>query len=450
MKQSKLLLALGFAAFAFLGLSIVASPNAKAALDGTNDPILFVDQNQCIDSCDESQPTSNVVTTTPTGGDEIVAAASNTYVSAATISGPTATGGHDIVYSSDAATCNEPVILDKITTFDSTLCDYGNVTQAQINKVTIDAGRNPVGDPAVLVTLPTLVDSSSSVDTVYNLSYAPDGKSVLASRNSIADYDGYTQYLATLEQIDTTTGDVTTIVDPVCDVLLRGGFGANGNIYFSKSTYDAECCIDEELSGSNIWYIAAGTTEAVQLTYDQEDSYNVAEYYIDASPDNAQLLVVDANTCSYPYNVIYGMTYLPEGSCAYYYVNIADGSLTPIPEINELFVPKFFSPDGLSLLGTLYPMQQYSLFRSLDVNAPSTAIALRTDLANPVAITNLVGVQEWAPGVAIAPTTTPVAVVTSTGATLPNTGASTTFAFAFTLSLVALGAAALAISARRQ
>lgn len=446
MKQSKLLLAFGFAAFAFLGLSIVASPNAKAALDGTNDPILYVDQPQCVDVCDQSQPTSTVVTTTPSGSDEVVAATSDTYISAATISAPAATGSHDIVYSSDATTCSEPVILDSVAPLDVPQCNSGSATQAQINKVTIDENRNPVGAPTTLVTLPTLVDAYNSTDTVYNLSYAPDAKSVLASRNSIAGGDGIADYLATIEKIDTTTGDVTTIVDPVCDVLLRGGYGDNGNIYFSKSTYE-DCCLHAKSFSANIWYIPAGKTEAVQLTFDQEDSNNVAEYYIDASPDNTQLLVVDANTCSYPYNVVFGIPFLPEGGCAYYYVNITDGSLTAIPEMNEQFVPKFFSPDGSSLIGTLYPVEQIGLLRSFDPSLPSTAVALRTDLANPVAITNLVGIQEWAPGVAVVPTTTPV---TPVSATLPNTGASTTFALAFAIALITLGGATVATAARRQ
>lgn len=449
MKQSKLLLAFGFAAFTFLGLSIVASPNAKAALDGTNDPILYVDQNPCVDACDTSQPAATVVTTTPSGSDEVVAATSDTYVSSATISAPTTTGSHDIVYSSDAVSCTEPVVPEVVNPLDAVSCDSGTVIQAQINKVTIDADRNPVGSPTTLVTLPTLVDSNYSTDTVYNLSYAPDSNSVLASRNSIADGDGITDYLATLEKIDTTTGDVTTIVDPTCDVLLRGGYGANGAIYFSKSNYESKGngCLEDQSYGSNIWYIPAGQTEAVQLTFDEEDANNIAEYYIDASPDNTQLLVVDANTCSYPYNVVFGLPFLPEGGCAYYYVNIADGSLTAIPEMNAQFVPKFFSPDGASLIGTLYPVEVITLLRSFDPSLPSTAIASRTDLANPVAITNLVGIQEWAPGVAVVPTTTPV---TTVSATLPNTGSSTTFALAFALGLMVLGGATVATASRRQ
>ena len=125
---------------------------------------------------------------------------------------------------------------------------------------------------------------------------------------------------------------------------------------------------------------SAGQTEAVQLTFDEEDANNIAEYYIDASPDNTQLLVVDANTCSYPYNVVFGLPFLPEGGCAYYYVNIADGSLTAIPEMNAQFVPKFFHQMAQAL-SVLYPVEVITLLRSFDPSLPSSAIASRTDLA---------------------------------------------------------------------
>jgi LPXTG-motif cell wall-anchored protein len=320
--------------------------------------------------------------------------------------------------------------------------------QQALNKVTVDKDGNPTAAPTELVKLDPLFDSNYTYDTVYNLSYAPDSKSVVASRNTQLDTKTYDDYRSTLEKVDTTTGEVTTLVGAYCDYFLRGGYGANGAVYFSRSDFqDANCSEYPESMNTNIWYIPAGSTEAQQLTFDTPDSdSNIDEYYIDASPDNKQLLIVDlaGNMCDYAGGVLWG-AYGPLFGCTYYYLNLADGTLSDALDMNSSFVPKFFSPDNLSIIGTLYP-QNLDMARSFDPTLPSTAAALRSDLANPVAVTNLVGVQEWAPKIVAVVPSVPT---TTTAPTLPNTGANSVVVLAFAVALVALGGASLATSRRR-
>lgn len=392
--------------FAFTACALgfwVYSPTASAALDGDNGPVLYTDNNLIDDS---ERPASAVITTAPDGTNEQVVATSQDKITAAGISGPTADNNYDIAYATES-------------TDD---CKKTEKTCAVVNKVTTNEDSSVVTDPEVLANLPSLVNGTKynkSESWVNNLSYSPDGQTVLATQYSTKLLSEKSAVIA----IDNETGATNTVIGPTTDLYLNAGYADNGTIYYSKTTG----------LNTDIWYITPDNTTPKQLT----STKKVSEYFIDVSPDNKSVLVADVKSlsCFNAYGVLanrYQQTY---HNCRYYSVSTADGSLTELTDLPQWFMPAYYSPDNTSLIGTLfYNQNNEDMYFSSLVNNTGTAIY---NLASHelAVISERMGVRQWSPQVAQAVVVNPPAVeaaplpVTTiaaqqTAATLPNTGAS--------------------------
>ncbi|MCA9344997.1 hypothetical protein KC871_00045 [Candidatus Saccharibacteria bacterium] len=416
------------------------SPSAAAAIDGENGPIVYIDNQVPTENENSVNPedrgvilqeetVSQVITTGPDGTNEQVAATEDDTITAAGISPPTAEGNYDIAYGVESTTD----------------CAKYEKTCAVVNKVTTDGDGNVVEGQDLLTNLDSLVNGTKwfpSKSWVNNLSYSPDGETVLATQYSYQ----IDNPKAAIVAIDNESGTPTTIVGPSSDVYINAGYADNGTIYYSKTTW----------FNTDIWYILPGETTSQQLT----TTKNMSEYFLDVSPDNKSVLVADV-TSSLDCLSAYGMLANRESSsynhCKFYLISTVDGSATPLSELkDEMFIPAYFSPDNSSLIGTVYGQQNESKsFKKNNVTPLYTAtFNLTTKLFAKV--TDRVGIEQWAPLAQATPNPTPespavtVASVptVATGAKLAYTGSSIAVYIAVLIVLAVVSSASILVGAK--
>ena len=404
-----------FALAACLVGFLAYAPSASAALEGENGPIVYTDnntgqnnENDEVKAEAQKPPVelNEVITTSPDGTNQQVVAESEDKITTAGISGPTAENNYDIAYATEAK--------DDCAKYEKTC--------AVVNKVTTDENGTVVTTPEVLAELPSLVNGTKynkSESWVNNLSYSPDGETVLATQYSTKFLDAKSAVVT----INNETGTTTTVVAPSFDPYLNAGYADNGTIYYSKTTG----------LNTDIWYITPDDPTPKKLT----NSTKVSEYFIDVSPDNSKILVADVKslTCFNAYGMLANRYQQDYSSCDYYFVNTADGSILPVAGLPKEYMPAYFSPDNTMLIGTLFEKQNTQAFKGYN-NHRYTAVGTATfDIATHevAVITDQVGVKQWAPKVVLADETvvvtetqaTPTVVVaTATTKTLPSTGVS--------------------------
>lgn len=440
-------LVLGFLAY---------SPSASAALDGENGPIIYI-ENESQNNNKLAQevilvPDNQVVATDQQGNNEQIVEQTSDPITSAAISAP-----------KDNATFDVAIATETMVG-----CQENEKTCALVEKVNVDYAGAPTSDPTDLATLDSLVNTSANVSSktwVSNLSYSPDGDTVLATQYSVNSNENMRSAVVA---IDNNSGATTTVVTPRRDPCLNAGYADNGTIYYSRINSplnDIYGCaglntIESEINyQSDIWFIRSGEVLPTRLTYTPK----ISEFFIDVSPDNQYVLVADTNTyydneedvtyeCNYGLNVVfYTNNFFPFG-CNYYYVSTFDGSYELITQMPEYFIPKYFSPDNSSLIGTVYPrvllpglesfnLMGVSALAEVDTEIPYTASLNRTTF-ELTAISNRLGVQQWTPIAQVQPVVpvVPVSVVTTTSkATLPNTGISTNLIATVAMMLVGIG-----------
>lgn len=424
---------------ACVGGVLAFSPSASAAIDGENGPIVYIDNqvptetengnNEDRAVIRQEDTVSQVITTAPDGSNEkVVAEETDGNITAVGISPPTAGNEYDIAYGVE--TKNN--------------CKTNEYTCAVVNKVTTNSDSTESTDPATLATLDSLVTgtkNNKSSSWVNNLSYSPDGQTVLATQYSTKFFDVKSSVIA----IDNDTGGQTTIVAKSSDPYLNAGYADNGTIYYSKTTG----------LNTDIWYIIPGETTSQQLT----TTKNMSEYFLDVSPDNKSVLVADVTSsldCLSAYGMLANRESTSYNHCKFYLISTADGSATPLSELkDEMFIPAYFSPDNSSLIGTVYGQQELSKsFKKKNVTPLYTAtFNLTTKLVAKV--TDRVGVEQWTPLAIVTPTpetptavVTPVPVVAISSAALPNTGSSVVAYMALVIALAFASTATVIASAK--
>jgi hypothetical protein len=422
-----------FVAASVVGMLYITSPKAKAALAGENGPVLYIDS--------EADP-NVVITTKPDGTGEETAASSTDSITAATISDPIPANNYDIVYATETLGTEEPPAVDCGLTAPFSTC-------AVLNKVTINDNGNPVSS-VESVTLDTLLNDDPILDEdvytnnlVYNLSYSPDSQNVLVAQQALSfkstsegDFNNIANASALLIfNTATNTVGAPIVSNDEIDYCLNGGYAQNGAIYYTS-------CPDEE-SGV-LYYVVPGGTEGTPIVL-QGDFVPLFPFFIDVSPDSSQVLIANIGMTGCFYNImLFESANTSAGNCDYYYVSILDGtselvsqlSFNSTYKINEDFVPTFFSPDGNYIIGTIYPPEN-TFLKSVDITIPYTAAFSRSDFSL-TALTNTIGVQEWAP-VAVIPAATVNPTVKTSAPTLPETGSDSSLILAVALILIAAG-----------
>lgn len=491
----------GFAAFALAGLLVFASAPglASATLAGENGPIVYVEEAvvpcevQEVDTTIQTQESivipeclaevTQVVTTTPTGTNPVVAAefgaSDETYnevATTATISPNDAAGNHNIVLATEKTfTCEEYEddyrlqSIDAEDAVDKDYCYFAD-NEAVIYRVQIDKNGNPLSDPVVVTTVSGPEGAFTTENYYIELSYSPDQKSVAGLRfyNAIPEkgvprvQDGDDEeeivfgpnYV--IERINLASGDVEQLVGPKLDPYMNVGYAQSGTIYFTQIICGDYCPWENNYDNlsenedwnenwddttSEVWYFAPNATEADQLTNTSE----INEYFLSASPDSKTLLVCDPNTS------------------LYYTVNTANGEVTTLSleDVENPFVPLFFSPDGKSYLGTIgnrYKQQCGERFMAARTLAAvlaeeevesGVAVAALADFKNAVIVNGMENPDDWAPIVkTVTTTSTPQVLGTTTptakAATLQSTGSGVLVALATGSFVVVLAMASLA------
>lgn len=426
----RLLLVYPFAMFfALLGATFITNTNASAAVSGENGPIVYVEnQDQDIVSFEAPalvpEPVGNqVITTSPDGSNTQAVATEEDPITAVGISPPTDENTYNIAYATN--------------TTDSNFCDLDEASCAPINTVGVTADGSLVQDKALLTTIHSQIDpdGESASDTwVSNISFSPDASTVLATAYTTNTYE---DLASSLIAINAKTGEQTVLVGPRRDPCLNGGYADNGYIYYSRINntaegitycYDLNLVEDETNYQSDIWVIKPGEAPA-RLT----NTSSTSEFFIDVSPDNRYVLVVDTNsyretTCYYAYDFVYRYGSFPADGCRYYYVDTTNGDIIELTDMPEGFTPSFFSPDNTSIIGTYFP---FVLGRAaafvVDTSVPYTALVNRTTF-EMFALTNQLGVSQWSPSISSETPDTPTTPVTTTQlssaktVTLANTG----------------------------
>ena len=462
-----------FAGLALAAMLFGAAPSAQAALDGENGPILYITETEPVNPTNPEtdfvkpqeipvpEPENAVVTTAPDGTGDIVADTSTDPITSATISAPTTENNYDIVYATKE---------DEVKPCDGAKGPCGNVvgSDAVLNKVTIDQNRNPISGTEESATLTPLKDDIFHKDLPYNwvyqTSYSPDGSQVLitqaASWQNPDNFSAFPVYtsLILVDTTNFTSVTTTPIVKSAVDPCLSGAFADNGAIYYStcKNLMSPSILYYESSSA-----VGTATAKALNNNFKKDNLY---PYLIDVAPDNSVALFANlapskgSFICLYGHNVLYTKLDKSAMNCNYYY-----GSTSGNSKINELskaklnvdFVPKFFSPDGKFIIGTVFPASEKT--RSLNhIMQPYTAAFSREDYSL-TKLTDTIGVQEWGP-VAVATSNEPgkgsvvvasVTPATTSQATLPNTGVSLYALIATALSLMLL-AGYIGLSPKKQ
>ncbi len=473
-----------FVAFALSGLLVLASAPglASATLAGENGPIVYVEE--AIVPCEQEQvdttiqtqepivipecqnEVTQVVTTTPTGTNPVVAAefgaSEETYdevATTATIAPNDAAGNHNIVLATEKTiTCEEyeeDYRLQSIKVEDAVDTDYCYYAdnEAVIYRVQIDKNGNPLGEPVVVTTVSGPEGASTTANFYYELSYSPDQKNVVGVRfynakaipekdvPRVQENDNEEESVFgpnyVIERINLASGNVEQLVGPKFDPYMNAGYAQNGAIYFTQlvcgdycpwmknydnlsvNNNDEDWNEDWEKPSSEVWFFAPNATEATQLTRTSK----INEYFLSASPDSKTVLVCDPNTS------------------LYYTVSTVTGEVTTLSleDVENPFLPLFFSPDGKSYLGTMgnrYKQQCGERFMAARTLAavlsdeevePSVAVAALADFKNAVIINGMENPDDWAPIVkTVTTTTTPQVLGTTTtkAPQLQSTGSS--------------------------
>ena len=455
------------ALLALSGLLVFASAPglASATLAGENGPIVYVEEievpcedmttdetiqtqeSNIIDDC--SVDATQVVTTTPTGENPVVAAefgtteeTSSEEVTTATISPNDASGNHTIVLATEKATfeCEEYEDEYRLQSIqvegsnDSEYCYYAG-EDAVIYRVQIDKNGNPLGEPTVVTTVSGPEGAETYANYYVELSYSPDQQNVAGlrfyyaeptkdvTRNSEENEEENDNVFGpnyVIERINLASGNVEQLVGPKFDPFMNVGYAQSGAIYFTQLVCGRHCPWDEGHTSdfqdedrfnwpkpnSEVWVFAPNATEATQLTNTSE----INEYFLSASPDSKTLLVCDPVTS------------------LYYTVNTATGEVTTLSleDTKNPFLPLFFSPDGKSYLGTMgnrYKQQcgeRFMAARTLEIVLDDeevdrgVAVAALADFKNAVIINGLENPDDWAPIVPKVTTTTQVLGTTTT------------------------------------
>jgi hypothetical protein len=461
-----------FAGLAVAAMLFGAAPSAQAALDGENGPILYITETEPVNPTNPEtdfvkpqeipvpEPENAVVTTAPDGTADVVADTSTDKITSATISAPTTENNYDIVF---ATKDNQTQVCNNNREVRRT-CDPNKVigSEAVLNKITIDENRNPVAgteESKTLVSLKdNLFDKELPYNWVYQTSYSPDGSQVLVTQAASwqnPEKSSSIPVYTSLILVDTknfASGPVTTVVKSAIDPCLSGAFADNGAIYYSTC---------KNLMNPNILYFDTSSTISTSTPkkLNNEFKNNLYPYFIDVSPDNSVVLFANlapskgSFICLYGHNVLYTKLDKSAINCSYYY-----GSASGNSKINELskanlnvdFVPKFFSPDGKYIIGTVFPQNFLSrsgllALQAVNTNEPYTA-AFSTADYSLTPVSNMIGVQEWGPlafatpnepgkGSVVVASVTPT---TTSQATLPNTGVSLYALIATALGLMLL------------
>ncbi|MCU0667646.1 MAG: hypothetical protein MUF85_03460 [Patescibacteria group bacterium] len=444
-KSKKILLSSLIATAACMAGFFAYSPTTFAALDGENGPIVYIENtenNVSVEPTVLDKPTevpviedNKVVTTAPDGTGDIVAAENEDKITSATISAPTTEGNYDIVYATQDVDRGDPCRVTE--GFESVVNECSKPSSdAVLNKVTIDEDRKPITgteESMVLDPLTNYEGKDLPFNWVYQTSYSPDGTQVLVAQ--AASYREYSHRVYTSLLLVSTTDfnvDSVQIVVPVSkDKCLSGAFADDGTIYYSSC---------QEVPG--IYYIKPNSIDEEKIVsmalndFDYKEN-NVMPYLIDVSPDSKTVLFANIKRtegyeCRYNWTVLRTMLVKSAGDCDYWFANsttnnLVDGLSREALELD--FVPRFFSPDGKFIIGTVIDQGARNFLRSMNGFISSKAYTAVYSIAdgNIVKLTDTVGVQEWAPlFIAQAePTPQPVpATPVSTQATLPNTGVS--------------------------
>lgn len=421
---------------ACVGGVLAFSPSASAAIDGENGPIIYIDNEVAVDNGNDNpteekgfvkdETVSQVITTGSNGTNEQVAATEEDTITAAGISPPTTDGNYNIAYGVESTSG----------------CKKYEATCAVVNKVTTAGDGTVVEGQELLANLDSLVMGNkwfNSKSWVNNLSYSPDGETVLATQYSYQVANPKAAVIA----IDNETGTTTTIVGPSSDSYMNAGYADDGTIYYSKTTR----------FNTDIWYILPGQTTSQQLT----STRGMSEYFLDVSPDSKTVLVADVRSsfgCLSAYGMLANRQSSSYNNCKFYLVSTEDGTATQLTDLPSGFIPVYFSPDNSSLIGTVFPVKLLALAREVSTNEPYTA-AFNLVTKELVALTNRVGVEQWSPLAQVTPTPVPtpeVAVaatpVVAVSTTLPNTGSSAVGFMAVVLALALASFVAVTMGAK--
>jgi hypothetical protein len=445
--------------FVFLTLLTLRAPKAYAALAGEDGVIIATEQNINYDTQSETVTYDSSVTAMQpdgTGGTVIAENAEGNYsvITSATVSAPEGTSVVDqtntVVYTETVQQCytyEEP----SLNTVEKVVLDGGPATEVCTgyegyeSHQTVDIKQVTIDENGVAQNTPTLVttigdnEERYDVNMVINSSFAPDSENVLIVRYTYDYTDSYdATSLTRIENVNLTDGTVEEVVAPQFDYAMNGGYAQNGNIYFSKTTYDEP--VDEVVdmvarpifNSSDIWVILSGSAFSTATRITNEGNL----FYIDASPDNTKLLV-------------------QKGKEGFAYVDLTSGCMTgptycTVTLIDSEMYPAFFSPKGTRVTGITfnYMDARTEAFVALESeNYMNVAVAPAGDLASPIGIASktVAGLNEvysavqleWAPKLAAAPQVLGSSTTVAAAPTLVNTGVNT--AVASLLAVVLLG-----------
>lgn len=315
---------------AVVGVSVFAPSHASAALAGENGPILYVDNAATNQQADPSiavpapEPVveNTVNTTNPDGSNTIVADSNENQITSATISAQKPDTNYDVVYATENNTCEL-----EIKPLDAAAVDDYCATEAELNLVTIDSNRNPLGDTITKTLDPLTKANGGELNNtrVYQTSYSPDGTQVLitVAGSNDRDYDYRSILLVSTQNF--ASSPVVTVVPTAKDKCLSGAFAQNGLIFFSSCPKYADT--------AGVYYYEAGAdyTLPPKVLFENEIK---SPYLIDVSPDSKEVLLTTlSRSCNYAKNVLNFRHDLSAGYCDYYYGT--SNLVTPIPELSR-------------------------------------------------------------------------------------------------------------------
>jgi hypothetical protein len=438
---------------------------AMATLEGENGPIVYVSGGESasvaqVEGNSEEEvveSSSEVITTNPLGQNQTTVAENNStssFITAATISAPDTSGTHTIAYAESDIVCYQSIELDEGgTEYQEMECPYGDeflergyfTTDVSIRTVTVDQNGQPTGAPEHVVTIGAGENPEYALNMVQHMSFSPDSTNVVETRLVIngkgmgiqeSDEDDEEEemcfgFCVTFEQVMLDDGTVNTIVPFRFDPYLNGGYGQNGNIYYSMSDeeYEGYGYEGAETVNVDIWYIPAGGP--LDTAYRVTDTDDIDEVFVDALPDDTKLLVWDARSQRYYYVLL--------DDCMAVMTNCAVQLVDDVPSNVELVG---VSPDGSSFYGTQYPeyepldemLTRTAFMELVELESPGTILSLRSAIATATTVNDLTGVQDWAPKFVQQPIT--VVQGKSTTPKLSNTGSQATVAMFVLMSVL--------------
>jgi hypothetical protein len=408
----------------FFGLSALNGPKAQAALEGENGPIIYIENKEEIIDNDEVE-INNVYATQPDGSGQTTVASTEDTITSATISSPDPAGSHQVVFAT------EDTKLECESGAEAQICEvYSKTSEASLNKVVINGQGEPTSAVASSV-VPNMIANDKEMD--YNwipqTSISPDGSKTLIIKiaTSTGIFESYEQFykqmaIVNTQDIGSSTIAVTNITDPAYDPCLNGGFAQDGGIYFTT------CPHWNIKSGNNagLYYLAPGVLDVAKATkvYSATEEEIAHPFFIDTAPNSQKVLVTSidymndrepsngfSTVCNYGLFFDLGIMHYP-GDCQYFLIDSNSGTSQALPEFDELFVPAFFAPNGQGLIGTVYTHRITPLNSvNNNVEQPYTAYYSFAD-GSIVAISDQIGVQEWAPKAKLVSSTTNVSPAT--------------------------------------